>query len=64
MSMSRWQADRENDLLVVHGVLMRGLVEDAGHYRKGGVGVMQVKVVIHMAPPADRAPQLMVDFLA
>ena len=62
--MPRWQAHRENDLLAAHAVLMQGLVEDAGRYRRGGVGVMQGEAVIHMAPPADRVPQLMRELLA
>lgn len=58
-SMSRWQPQRENDLLSAHGKLMRGLLEDAGHYRRGGVGVMAGETVIHMAPPANRVGVLM-----
>ena len=30
-------------------------------HRHGGVGVMAGQQVIHMAPPADRVPQLMAD---
>jgi Fic family protein len=49
----------ESDLLEAHRVLMSGLIDDAGRYRGGGVGVMAGKRVIHMAPPAGRVPQLM-----
>tara|TARA_R110002153_G_scaffold940_2_gene4248 strand:+ start:6640 stop:6927 length:288 start_codon:yes stop_codon:yes gene_type:complete len=52
------------DLLFAHQVLMAGLVTDAGHYRNGNVGVMNGKQVVHMAPQADRVPQLMADLLA
>ncbi len=58
-----WQATRERHLLQAHEVLMKGLIEDAGHYRRGGVGVMSGSEVIHMAPPANRVPQLMAQLL-
>ncbi len=43
--------------------LMLGLVEQAGMYRSSGVGVMSGDQVVHMAPQADRVPQLMVNLL-
>ena len=55
-------AFKEKDLLKAHGVMMQALVDDAGHYRKGGVGVFGEKGLVHMAPPADRVPMLMGDF--
>ena len=42
-------------------MLMAGLIDEAGMYRHGGVGVMAGTQVIHMAPPADRVPRLMSD---
>jgi Fic family protein len=56
-----WRSDAEKDLLEVHRLLMSGLIDEAGKYRRGGVGVMAGKRVIHLAPPADRVPQLMDD---
>ena len=38
---------------------MSGLIDEAGKYRSGGVGVMAGKKVIHMAPPANRISKLM-----
>ena len=52
---------QEKDLLRAHGLMMAGLVENAGQYRKGGVGVFAGEQCIHMAPPADRVPFLMAD---
>ena len=49
------------DLLKAHGVMMQALVDDAGHYRKGGVGVFGEKGLVHMAPPAERVSMLMAD---
>ena len=42
---------------------MAGLIDEAGAYRRGGVGVMAQGQVIHMAPPASRVPRLMGDLL-
>ncbi|MBU0908526.1 MAG: Fic family protein [Proteobacteria bacterium] len=56
-----WRPEVEKDLLDAHRLLMAGLIDEAGVYRRGGVGVIEGKQVIHMAPPADRVPQLMGD---
>jgi len=44
--------------LTAHEMLMKGLVDDAGFFRTGGVGVMSGDKVVHMAPQADRVSQL------
>ena len=54
-------AFKEGDLLKTHGVMMQALVDDAGCYRRGGVGVFGEKGLVHLAPPADRVPMLMGD---
>ena len=54
-------AFKEKDLLKAHGVMMQALVDYAGHYRSGGVGVFGEKGLVHLAPPADRVPMLMGD---
>ncbi len=36
-----------------------GLIDDAGHFRAGGVGVASGEEIIYYAPPAERVPQLM-----
>jgi len=56
-----WRPEVEKDLLEAHRMLMAGLIDEAGMYRRGGMGVMAGTQVIHMAPPADRVPQLMSD---
>jgi Fic family protein len=48
------------EMLLAHGVLMQGLVDDAGRFRAGGVGVVQGR---HVAPPASRVAQLVKDLL-
>lgn len=62
-ALEDWHADSERDLLLAHEVLMRGLMDEAGCYRSGGVGIFQGKQLVHMAPPANRVPQLMADLL-
>jgi Fic family protein len=56
-----WNPSSEKDLLEAHRILMSGLIDKAGLYRHGGVGVMAGQQVIHMAPPAERVPHLMAD---
>jgi Fic family protein len=62
-NLPHWQPAQEKHLLAAHACLMKGLADDAGRYRRGGVGVMQGKKVLHMAPPANRVPTLMKNLL-
>src|SRR5690606_2743426 len=62
--LTKWQPQREKDLLAAHKMMMSALIDDAGCYRSGGVGVMAGKKVIHVAPQARRVPQLMSQLLA
>lgn len=50
-----------DDLLRAHASMMESLTDDAGHFRRGGVGVFSETGLVHMAPPASRVPQLIVD---
>ena len=59
--MKSLDAFKEADLLRAHKLMMADLVDNAGQYRKGGVGVFAGEQCIHMAPPADRVPTLMAD---
>ena len=59
----QWRPHAEEELLEAHRILMAGLVDEAGAYRRGGVGVMAGGRIIHMAPPAHRVPTLMRDLL-
>lgn len=52
------------DMLRVHAMMMKGLVDGAGALRTRGVGVVDgLGNVLHMAPPAGRVPQLVGDLL-
>ncbi|MBL0711244.1 MAG: Fic family protein, partial [Colwellia sp.] len=60
-ALSNYKPANEQDLLTAHRLLMMALVDDAGTYRQGGVGVFQQSKLIHMAPPAKQVPRLMRD---
>ncbi len=62
-AMPEWQPSLRDDLLAAHALLMHGLIDDAGSYRRGGVGIYRGERLLHMAPPANRVPQLMDDLL-
>lgn len=48
-----------DDLLKAHLTMEAGLIDDAGRFRKRGVGVASGEDIVHYAPPADRVPYLM-----
>jgi len=58
---AQWNPEVTADLLEAHRIVMAGLLNDAGRYRRGSVGVLGGGEVIHLAPPADRVPVLMTD---
>ncbi len=62
-AMDGWSTSIEGDLLKAHELLMAGLVDNPGRYRSGGVGIFRGEQLIHMAPPAERVPQLIADLL-
>ncbi len=49
------------DLLKAHGIMMTALIDVPGQFRTSGVGVVSGTQVIHMAPPAERVPELISD---
>lgn len=62
--LEAWKPQDEESLLSAHQVIMKGLLENTGRYRHGGVGVMAGDKVLHMAPPASRVPRLMAALFA
>jgi Fic family protein len=62
-AMDQWQPHSAKDLLAAHRLMMTGLVDHAGRYRSGSVGIAQGAKVVHLAPPAQRVPGLMKDLL-
>jgi Fic family protein len=57
----QWNPKEQQDLLEAHRILMSGLIDEAGRYRHGSVGVMAGRQIIHLAPSAERVPHLMTD---
>ncbi len=60
----RWNPANESDLLRAHAILMAGLLDAPGRYRRGGVAVTGPEGVQHIGPSADRVPQLMSNLLS
>ena len=52
-----------DSLLKAHHTMMGGILDDAGQYRKVGVGVYSGTKLIHMAPPYDRVPGLVSELM-
>ncbi len=46
-----------------HGMMMNGLVEDAGRLRRRSVGIATGTKVTHLAPPPERLPALMKELM-
>lgn len=62
-ALPKWHPARLEDLLAAHRVLLRGLADDAGQWRRGGVGIYQGQHLVHMAPPPSQVPRLMDELL-
>jgi len=59
--LGKFNPYNEKSFLEAHFSLMNNLVEDAGKYRKQGVGIVKGSKVEHLAPPYENVPYLMKD---
>ncbi len=59
----KWNPSSQVDLLFAHKLLTEALLDRPGYYRSSNVGVAGPTEVIHIAPPADKVPQLMNNLL-
>ncbi|WP_258552648.1 Fic family protein [Paraeggerthella sp.] len=50
-----------SDLLRIHGVMMDGLIKDAGNFRSKNVGVYDGDALIYAGTPAHYVPEVMAD---
>lgn len=50
-----------DDMLKAHQTMMAGLVDEAGMFRRKGVGVFDGTKAVHIAPPVERVKDLMND---
>ena len=62
-AMPSWDPASSKHLLAAHRLLLQGLADDAGKFRRGAVGIAKGKQIVHIAPPAGRVPDLMKDLL-
>ena len=60
----QWNPANQTDLLKAHEMLMVGLLDAPGYYRRGGIAVAGAGEVHHIGPPASRVPHLMTDLLS
>ena len=61
--LSSWKPYSVSDFLKAHAVLLDGLLDSAGGWRSGSVGIARGDQITHVAPPADRVNGLMQDLL-
>lgn len=57
--LDRYDIHSTTAFLKAHRILMDGLLEDAGQWRRGNVGIQKGKSVSHVAPPPGRVPAIM-----
>lgn len=60
-NLEKYSPKNEKSFLKAHQQLMDNLTENAGKYRKQGVGIVKGLKVEHMAPPHENVPFLMKD---
>ncbi|MGY5351114.1 Fic family protein [Wenyingzhuangia sp. IMCC45533] len=60
-SVNDFKSISEKSFLQAHHLLMNGLMEHPGKYRKQGVGIVKGAKVEHLAPPFENVPFLMKD---
>lgn len=62
--LSTFDRNDEKSFLKAHKLLMGGLINDNGQYRKSGVGIMKGNKLTHVAPPAKNIQFLMKDLFS
>jgi len=56
--MANWRPTSRTALLEAHRLLMLGLMDAPGHFRRSGVGIYRGDKIVHMAPPASLVAKL------
>jgi Fic family protein len=62
--LSTFDRNNEKAFLKAHKILMNGLINDNGQYRRSGVGIMKENKLAHLAPPAENIKSLMMDLFS
>ena len=57
-SLESYKSTNEKSFLKAHKILMSGLINNAGKYRKQGVGIVKGSRLEHLAPPFKNIPYL------
>ena len=60
-ALPTFQPDNIMDLLAAHGLMMSGVLANAGEFRNKAVGIHKAGEVHHVAPPAHQVSGLMAD---
>lgn len=63
-NLNTYKFSSSKSFLKAHLMLMNGLIESAGKYRKQGVGIVKGTKIEHIAPPFEHIPHLMNDLFA
>ncbi|MFY9311016.1 MAG: Fic family protein [Bacteroidia bacterium] len=63
-NVSDFKSVSEKSFLSAHKILLSGLVQNAGSYRRKGVGIVKGSVIEHIVPPHENVPFLMRDLFA
>jgi Fic family protein len=59
--LTKFDVHNQKHLLKAHGIMMKGILSNAGKWRSGNVGIFKDSKISHMAPPAKNVPFLMDD---
>ena len=62
--IEQYDPKKLDDLLLAHKRMMGGILENAGVFRSGNVGIYGKEGVSHVAPPPYRVPELMGELFA
>ena len=58
-NLARYRPFSTESFKSAHQLIMKGLLDEAGSWRKGQVGILKRSQVSHIAPPARQVPSLM-----
>jgi Fic family protein len=57
--LKEWDPFQAKSFLSAHRELMKGLIDEPGKFRTGGVGIVHGRQIAHLAPPPNNVPTLM-----
>lgn len=60
-NLQNYTPNSSQSFLEAHKTLLKNLIENAGKYRKTGVGIVKGSKIAHLAPPSENIPFLMKD---